>query len=129
MHREVVKMAGLEIEGNELVMHLSKLEVTFAVHGDLRAPLSAIRAIEVLENAHEPADHGFKIGVRIRGVSEVATVRTGGEKLFAAVYHDTPRGDKSFSTEWTMMHGLSVATTQKQLWHSSNLQFRHASNA
>ena len=85
-------MADLRIEGDELVLHLSALERLEAVHGDLREPLSAVRAIEVLENAHEPADHGFKVGERLPGVSEVAVVRTRGEKLFAAVHHDTPRG-------------------------------------
>ena len=49
-------------------------------------------AIEVLEDAHEPADHGFKVGERLPGVSEVATVRSEGRKIFAAVHHDTPRG-------------------------------------
>ena len=85
-------MAELEVEGDELVLHLSALEKLEAVHGDLRAPLSAVRGVEVLEDAHEPADHGFKVGERLPGVSEVATVRTAGRKIFAAVHHDTPRG-------------------------------------
>jgi hypothetical protein len=85
-------MAELEVEGDELVLHLSALEKLEAVHGDLRAPLSAVRGVEVLEDAHEPADHGFKVGERLPGVSEVATVRSEGRKIFAAVHHDTPRG-------------------------------------
>lgn len=85
-------MAELVIEGEELVLHLSGGEKLEAVHGDLRAPLSSIQSIEVLENAHEPADRGFKVGERIPGFSEVAVVRTGDQKLFAVVHHDTPRG-------------------------------------
>ena len=85
-------MAELNIDGDELVLHLTGLEKVEAVHGDLRAPLSSVRSVEVLENAHEPADHGFKVGERLPGVSEVAVVRTGGQRLFAAVHHDTPRG-------------------------------------
>lgn len=85
-------MAELLIEGDELVLHLSGVEKLEAVHGDLRAPVSSIRSVEVLEDAHEPADHGFKVGERLPGYSEVATVRSGGERLFAAVHHDTPRG-------------------------------------
>ncbi len=85
-------MAELRVEGDELVLHLSRGEKLEAVHGDLRAPRSAIRSVEILEDAHEPADHGFKVGERLPGYSEVAVVRTGGEKLFAAVHHDTPRG-------------------------------------
>jgi hypothetical protein len=85
-------MAELQIEGNEIVLRLSRVEKIEAVHGDLRAPLAAIRSIEVLNDAHEPADHGFKVGERLPGISEVATVRTGGERFFAVVHRDTPRG-------------------------------------
>ncbi len=85
-------MAELRVEGDELVLHLSGIEKLEAVHGDLRAPRSAVRSVEVLENAHEPADHGFKVGERLPGHSEVAVVRADGQKLFAVVHHDTPRG-------------------------------------
>jgi hypothetical protein len=85
-------MADLKIEGDEVVLHLSRIEELEAVHGDLRAPLSAVRSIEVLEDAHQPVDHGFKVGERFPGVSEVASVRTAGQRIFAAVHHDTPRG-------------------------------------
>ena len=84
-------MAELQIEGDELVL-LTRVEEFEAVHGDLRAPLSAVRGVEVLEDAHEPADHGFKVGERRPGVSEVATVHADGERMFAAVHHDTPLG-------------------------------------
>jgi hypothetical protein len=86
------QMAEPQIEGDELVLHLTQLEEFEAVHGDLRAPLSAVRGVEVLEDAHEPADHGLKVGERLPGVSEVATMRADGERMFAAVHHDTPRG-------------------------------------
>jgi hypothetical protein len=89
---EEVGMAELEVGAGELVLHLSPLEKLEAVHGEVRAPLSAVRGVEVLDDAHEPADHGFKIGERLPGVSEVASVRTGGRRIFAAVHHDTPRG-------------------------------------
>ena len=85
-------MADLQVEGEELVLHLSGMEKLEAVHGDLRVPLSAVRTIEVLDDAHEPADHGLKFGTRIFGVTEVGTFRGRGKKLFAAVHHDTPRG-------------------------------------
>lgn len=85
-------MAELLVEGDELVLRLSRTEKLEAVHGDLRAPRSAVRSVEVLEDAHGPADHGLKEGERLPGHSEVAIVRTGGQKLFAVVHHDTPRG-------------------------------------
>lgn len=85
-------MADLVVEGDELVLHLSGVEKLESVHGDLRAPRSSVSSIEILDNAHGPADHGWKEGERLPGYSEVAVVRTGGQKLFAVVHHDTPRG-------------------------------------
>lgn len=85
-------MAELLVEGDELVLHLSGTEKLEAVHGDLRAPRSTVRSVDVLSDAHEPADHGFKVGERLPGYSEVATVRSDGQKIFAVVHHDTPRG-------------------------------------
>ena len=36
-------MAELQVQGGELVLHLSGAEKAEAVHGDLRVPLSAVR--------------------------------------------------------------------------------------
>ena len=87
-------MAELQLEGSELVLHLSGAEKAEAVHGDLRVPLSAIRDVEVLEDARSwtGIDAGFKVGMRVPGVATVATVRGHGEKVFVAVHRDTPRG-------------------------------------
>ncbi len=85
-------MAELLVEGDELVLHLSRGEKIEAVHGDLRAPLSSIRSVEILADAHEPADRGLKVGERLPGLSEVAVIYSGGQRLFAAVHHNTPRG-------------------------------------
>jgi hypothetical protein len=85
-------MAELKVVGDALLLKLSHPEEFEAVHRDLRVPLAAVRSIEVLDDAHEPVDHGLKEGERIPGVSEVATVRTDGKKIFAAVHRDTPRG-------------------------------------
>jgi hypothetical protein len=85
-------MAELQIEGGELVLHLSGVEKLEAVRDDFRAPLSTVRAVEVLDDAHEPADHGFKVGERLPAVSDVAVVRTGGQRVFAPIHRDTPRG-------------------------------------
>lgn len=86
-------MAELRIEGGELVLHLGAAEKLEGVHGDLRAPLSAVRGVEILEDAHKPVgiSSGLKIGTRLPGVVEVGTV-LGPKRLFAAVHHDTPRG-------------------------------------
>jgi hypothetical protein len=86
-------MAELHVEGDQLVLHLTPAEKLEGTHGDLHAPLAAVRTIEVLEDAHGPADRvGFKIGTRIPGIIEVATVQGLKRRLFAAVHHNTPRG-------------------------------------
>ena len=87
-------MAELRIEGGELVLHLTRAEKIEGVHGDLRAPLSAVRAVEVLNDAHAPVgiSAGIKIGTRIPGVIEVGIVQGATQRLFAAVHRDTPRG-------------------------------------
>jgi hypothetical protein len=87
-------MAELQVEGTELVLHLSVAEKLEGVHGDLRVPLSAVLGVEVLDDAHAPAGlkSGVKIGSRIPGVLEVGTIRGRRTRKFAAVHHDTPRG-------------------------------------
>jgi hypothetical protein len=87
-------MAELQLDGGELVLHLSAAEKAEAVHGDLRVPLSAVRGVEVIDGAHDwtGIGVGFKVGMRVPGVATVATVRGHGEKVFIAVHSDTPRG-------------------------------------
>jgi hypothetical protein len=87
-------MAELQVQGTELVLHLSAAEKVEGLHGDLRVPLSAVRGVEVLDDAHAPAGlkSGLKIGSRIPGVIEVGTIAGRGHRAFAAVHHDTPRG-------------------------------------
>ena len=87
-------MADLRIDGNQLVLHLSAAEKLEGVHGDLRAPLSSVRGVEVLDDAHGPVGvhAGIKIGTRIPGVIAVGTVQGRTQRLFAAVHRSTPRG-------------------------------------
>jgi hypothetical protein len=87
-------VAELQLEGAELVLHLSGAEKAEAVHGDLRVPLSTLRGVEVVNDAHGWTDIGvgFKVGMRVPGVATVATVRGHGEKVFVAVHRDTLRG-------------------------------------
>jgi hypothetical protein len=87
-------MADLRVDGNELVLHLTAAEKLEGVHGDLRAPLSAVRKVEILDDAHAPAgiSAGMKIGTRLPGVIEVGAIFGKTQQLFAAVHHNTPRG-------------------------------------
>lgn len=86
-------MAELVVDGADLVLRLSLVEKAEGLHGDLRAPLASVRRVEVLDNAHHEAGFtaGVKLGIRIPGLIEVATL-LGKCKRFAAVHHDTPRG-------------------------------------
>lgn len=87
-------MAELKIDGDELVLHLTTAEKVEGAHGDLRTPRSAVRAVEVIEDAHREAGlrAGVKIGMRIPGVAEVGIVQGATRRRFVAVHHDTPRG-------------------------------------
>ncbi len=86
-------MADLVIDGDELVLHLSRAEKVEAIRGDLRTPLSTVSCAEVLDDAHQAADFvGFKAGTRISGTVEVGTIWGSHKKVFAAVHRDTPRG-------------------------------------
>ena len=86
-------MARLRVEGDTLVLHLTGVEKLEGVHGDLRAPLSAVRGVEILDDAHGPVGigSGLKIGTRLPGMIEVGTILAP-QKLFAVVHNDTPRG-------------------------------------
>jgi hypothetical protein len=85
-------MAKLEKDGGELVLRLSLGEKILGAHGNPRVDVSSVRHVEILNDAHSPADHGFKVGERIPGVVEVGSIYGDGKKLFAAVHGDTPRG-------------------------------------
>jgi hypothetical protein len=87
-------MAELKIDDDELVLHLSAAEKVEGAHRDLRAPRSAVRGVEVVDDAHREAGFraGVKIGTRIPGVVEVGIVQGRSRRRFVAVHHDTPRG-------------------------------------
>jgi len=104
-------MAELCMQNGALALRLSAAEQIGAVHGDLRVPLSAVRRVEVLADAHGPADHGIKLGTRIPGMIEVGTVRGGGRNIFAAVLPDTPGASGSSSTGRSTTSGSWAAPT------------------
>jgi hypothetical protein len=86
-------MAELEAADGKLTLRLSAIEKAEAVHGDLHVPLTAVRSVEVLDDAAEMTRirTGFKVGMRVPGSATVAVVRGGGRKMFIAVHADTPR--------------------------------------
>ncbi len=85
-------MAELTVSATEVVLTLTRAEKLESLHGDLRVPRSAVVGVDVLEDAHAAADIiGLKVGTRLAGVTEVATVH-GATTIFAAVHRDTPHG-------------------------------------
>ena len=85
-------MATLSVDADQLLLTLTRAEKMESVHGDLCVPRSAVVGVDVLDDAHAAADIvGLKIGTRLAGVIEVATVH-GARTIFAAVHRDTPRG-------------------------------------
>ena len=86
-------MAELVIGPTDLTLRLTNAEKVEGIHGDLRAPLTAITGVEVLDDVHGAADIvGLRAGTRIPRVIEVASVHGVRRTIFAAVHHDTPRG-------------------------------------
>lgn len=87
-------MADLGIDGASVRLILTAAEKVEGVHGDLAAPIAAIRDVEVLDDAHKAAGirAGIKVGTRIPGVLEVGRVVGRDTQRFVAVHHDTPRG-------------------------------------
>jgi hypothetical protein len=80
-------VADIEIEGSELVLHLSGLEKAEAVHGDVRVPLASVREIEVVDR---PLDliHGLKLpGTGIPGSTAVGTWVSPDGRTFAVEHH------------------------------------------
>ncbi len=87
-------MADLRIDGATVRLLLTAAEKVEGVHGDLTAPIGAIRDVEVLDDPHKAAGirAGMKVGTRIPGVLEVGRVVGLDTQRFVAVHHDTPRG-------------------------------------
>jgi len=87
-------MAALTREGDDLVLTLSGVEKAESVHGDLRVPFSAVRSVEVVEDAVHAVPGLKVIGSGWPGRFAIGTYSGGDEheKTFAVVHHDHPRG-------------------------------------
>ncbi|MGH9105628.1 MAG: hypothetical protein ACRDZX_07280 [Acidimicrobiales bacterium] len=87
-------MAEFIREGQELVLHLSAAEKAEAVHGDVRAPMSSLQGVEIVDDAVHAVNAFRKtIGAAWPGRFVIGTFRSDeGAKVFAVVHHDTPRG-------------------------------------
>lgn len=82
-------MAELRVEGGELVVAMSELEKLGAFRGDVRLPLTALRAVRVAEDPRQELRGIRAPGTGIPGIIALGARRGEGHD-FAAVYHDRP---------------------------------------
>jgi hypothetical protein len=85
-------VAELNCEGDELVMTLSAMEKVEAVHGDIRVPMSSVRAVEVLDDVVHAVNGRKSVGAAWPGEFAIGTFHAEQTKTFAAVHHETRRG-------------------------------------
>ncbi|HVC40706.1 MAG TPA: hypothetical protein VND54_01880 [Candidatus Saccharimonadales bacterium] len=83
-------MASLIVDGADLVVKMSEVEKFEAVHPDVRVPMSALRAVRVVDDAW-PELRGIRApGTGIPGVIAVGTRRGSFGKDFAVVHGKAP---------------------------------------
>jgi hypothetical protein len=83
-------MADLEVEGNELVLHLRAIEKAEGAHGDIRLPLSAVTAVRSVGDPW-PELRGIRApGTGLPNVIALGTRRGKFGKDFAAVHGKGP---------------------------------------
>jgi hypothetical protein len=87
-------MAELTRDGADLVVALSNLEKAEAAHGDVRVPISSVRAVDVVDDAVHAVPGLKVIGAGWPGRFAIGTYSGGPDhlKTFAVVHHDHPRG-------------------------------------
>ena len=83
-------MAELQIDGNELILHLRALEKAEGAHGDIRIPLTAVTAVRFADDPW-PELRGIRApGTGVPNVIAVGTRRGKFGKDFAAVHGKGP---------------------------------------
>jgi hypothetical protein len=83
-------VAELEVDGDELVLHLRAIEKAEGAHGDIRVPLSAVTAVRSVDDPW-PELRGIRApGTGLPNVIAVGTRRGGFGKDFAAVHGKGP---------------------------------------
>ena len=88
---ESVVMAELQIEGDELVLHMSGLEKAEGLHGDIRVPLSSVTSVRAVDTAWPDELRGIRApGTGVPNVVAVGTRRGNFGKDFAAVHGTGP---------------------------------------
>jgi hypothetical protein len=83
-------VAELQIDGNELVLHLRALEKVEGAHGDVRMPLSTVRAVRAVNNPWTELRGIRAPGTGLPNVIAVGTRRGKFGRDFAAVHGKGP---------------------------------------
>jgi hypothetical protein len=84
-------MARLAVEGDRIVLHLSRLErIGGMVGGDIAAPLDAVTAVRVAPDPSRELRGIRSPGTGWPGVIALGHRRASGVHDFAAVYHNRP---------------------------------------
>ena len=88
-------MAEIQVEGGRVSIHLSVAEKIGALHGDVHFPVSAVRAVRVVDRPFGEIE-GFRApGTGVPGVIALGTYRARGGQDFVAVY----RGERGVVIE------------------------------
>ena len=83
-------MASLSVEAGELVLSLSPVERVEGLHGSIRVPASAVRAIRSVVDPWSELRGVRAPGTGVPGVLSVGTRRGGGVKDFVVVHGHSP---------------------------------------
>jgi hypothetical protein len=83
-------MATLAVDGSDLVVQLNALEKLGALRGNVRVPLSSVRAVRVSDAAWSELRGIRAPGTGLPGVISLCTRRGPGIHDFAAVYGQRP---------------------------------------
>jgi hypothetical protein len=83
-------MAELQIEGTDLVLHLSGVEKAEGLHGDLRVPLGSVTGARAVDDLWEELRGMRAPGTGVPGTLAVGTWRGSFGKDFAVVHGHGP---------------------------------------